>query len=259
MAGLMTTAQQQILELIDPRLLAQHMDPDLGYLDVLGPASVTDSPVAQRIWNSRIMASVYERTWRHSAAYVLSGVTKPAELKRAAAAIDVSQRHRLLDVACGPGNFTGYLARRLPPGGLAVGLDMSVAMLRQAIADNADQRAGYLRADAHCLPFGDESFDGVCCFAALYLVPDPYRVINEMTRVLATGGRIAILTSCTRGPGWLSEASFRAARRRGVFAFGATEITTALEGSGFCGIEQQIRGVSQFVSATKGSTGGAAE
>ncbi len=45
------------------------------------------------------------------------------------------------------------------------------------------------------LPFADATFDAVCCFGALYLMPEPFRVAREMVRVLRPGGRVAILTS----------------------------------------------------------------
>ena len=105
---------------------------------------------------------------------------------------------RVLDVGCGPGNFT----RRFAPvvgDGLVVGLDASRTMLagrRRAGALNI----AYVRGDAGALPFRAASFDGICCFAALYLIEEPMRAIDEMVRVLAPGGRLALLSSCNRGP-----------------------------------------------------------
>ena len=79
--------------------------------------------------------------------------------------------------------------------GLAVGLDISVPMLTRAVLDNSGPRTCYVRGDAGTLPFGDETFDAVCCFGALYLMPEPFQVAREMVRVLRPGGRVAILTS----------------------------------------------------------------
>src|SRR5205807_10475399 len=129
--------------------------------------------------------------------YVASGVTTGAEQRRAADALHLSGAQRLLDVACGPGNFTGQLAQLLPDGGLAIGLDISEPMLTRAVLDNSGPRTCYVRRDASTLPFGDETFDAVCCFGALYLMPEPFRVAGEMMRVLRPGGRVAILTTHT--------------------------------------------------------------
>jgi SAM-dependent methyltransferase len=48
-------------------------------------------------------------------------------------------------------------------------------------------------ADAHCLPFETDSVDGVVCEALLEHVPNPSKVIQEITRVLKPGGRAYIL------------------------------------------------------------------
>ena len=55
-------------------------------------------------------------------------------------------------------------------------------------------------ASATDLPFRDGSFDAVCCFAALYLIEEPLRAVAEIARVLAPGGRVALLSSVARGP-----------------------------------------------------------
>ncbi len=91
-------------------------------------------------------------------------------------ALHLSGARRLLDVDCGPGNFTGPLARRLPDGGLAVGQDISEPTLTRAVLDSSGPRTCYVRGDASTLPFGDETFDAVCCFGALYLMREPFRV-----------------------------------------------------------------------------------
>ncbi|MBP1159456.1 ubiquinone/menaquinone biosynthesis C-methylase UbiE [Rhodococcus sp. PvR099] len=48
------------------------------------------------------------------------------------------------------------------------------------------------------MPFDDGTFDAVCCYAALYLVPEPMTVVDEMIRVLSPGGRIAVMTGYGR-------------------------------------------------------------
>ena len=80
----------------------------------------------------------------------------------------------VLDVACGPGNFTREFAQIVGAGGLAVGIDASATMLARAVADTTRPASvAYVRGDAEALPFRDASFDAVCCFAALHLFADP--------------------------------------------------------------------------------------
>ena len=82
-----------------------------GFLDVLGES--TSSPVptfAQRAMNSPFVATVYERLWRPPRS--TSPAASPREPSSAARHRPCVCRvlKRLLDVACGPGNFTGPLA-----------------------------------------------------------------------------------------------------------------------------------------------------
>ncbi|ORB12994.1 class I SAM-dependent methyltransferase [Mycobacterium noviomagense] len=225
-----------------------------GYLDVLGES--TESPVptfAQRAMNSPFVATVYERLWRPAAFFVASGVTTSAEQRRAATALRLSQANRLLDVACGPGNFTGPLARQIPPGGLAVGFDISEPMLSRAVADNSGPGICYVRGDARELPFADETFDAVCCFGALYLMPDPFGVAREMVRVLRPGGRIAILTSYARQPAPVRYAMTAGARMIGLRLFDRHAFVELFRSAGLVDVEQQTQRALQFVAAGKPS------
>ena len=48
---------------------------------------------------------------------------------------------------------------------------------------------------AHAIPFADNTFDVVTCLAALYLIPDPLPVVDELVRVTRPGGEIVVFTS----------------------------------------------------------------
>ena len=97
----------------------------------------------------------------------------------------------VLDVACGPGNFSREFARAVGDDGLVVGIDASRTMLARGVDDLEARGLGNLaliRGDATALPFRDASFDAVCCFAALHLFADPFAALDEMRRVLAPAG-----------------------------------------------------------------------
>src|SRR2546423_13727787 len=104
----------------------------------------------------------------------------------------------VLDVACGPGNFTREFARAVGDDGLAVGIDASKTMLARGAAEleaGGLANLALIRGDATALPFRDGSFDGLCCFAALHLFADPFAALDEMRRVLRAGGGVARLSS----------------------------------------------------------------
>lgn len=233
--------------LLDKSAVLRH-----GFLDVLGES--TSSPVptfAQRAMNSPFVATVYERLWRPTSFYLASGVTTRAEQRRAAAALHLADTGRLLDVACGPGNFTVPLAAHLPPGGLAVGFDISEPMLTRAVLDNSTPRTCYVRGDARELPFGAETFDAVCCFGALYLMPEPFRIAREMVRVLRPGGRIAILTSYSGQAPPIRYALSTVARAIGLTMFDGHAFVDLFAAAGLVDIEQHAQRALQFVTAAK--------
>jgi SAM-dependent methyltransferase len=223
-----------------------------GFLDVLGESASSPIPtVAQRAMNSPFVATVYERIWRPTAFYLASGVTTRAEQRRAASTLRLATAKRLLDVACGPGNFTGPLARQLPDGGLAVGFDISEPMLTRAVLDNNASDTCYVRGDARALPFADATFDAVCCFGALYLVPDPFRVAGEMLRVLGPGGRIAVLTSYVSDAPLLGQALSTGAGVIGLTMFDRRAFVDLFKSAGLVDVEQHTQRALQFVAATK--------
>jgi ubiquinone/menaquinone biosynthesis C-methylase UbiE len=99
----------------------------------------------------------------------------------------------VLDVGCGTGDFLRLLAPMVSPG-KAVGLDLSETMIAEASqrsqggSDNVSFRSGSVLD----LPFQDGSFDRVIATQLLLHVPDPWRALTEMKRVLASSGLISV-------------------------------------------------------------------
>jgi SAM-dependent methyltransferase len=224
-----------------------------GYTDLLGRAAIGPRSLAQRAMSSPAVAAIYQHIWRPImvAAMSLHGMSIVAERERAAAALCLGGRQRVLDVACGPGNFTSFFADQLAGDGFVIGLDNSVPMMARAVRDNSCARAVYMRGDALDLPFNDRVFDVVSCFAALHLVPEPLGVLNEMLRVLAPGGRIAVMTTYGRESVLVQKALELGATICGVRVFDRTTVPTFFAAAGLIDVEQQLRGISQFVVARR--------
>ncbi|MBY8855634.1 methyltransferase domain-containing protein [Nocardia sp. CA2R105] len=206
--------------------------------------------LARRLMNHPAFALVYERVWRPTSFFLVSGRTMGADRADAVRALRLDRPRTVLDIACGPGNFTRHLSEENAPGGHAVGIDFSVPMLRQARADNTGPDVSYVRGDARQLPFPDESFDAVCCFGALYLIPDPLVAAREMVRVLAPGGRIAISTSY-RHPNWFGRVSASICGLIGVRFFDNDVFPKLFAEAGLVDVEQQVHGLLQYLSATR--------
>jgi ubiquinone/menaquinone biosynthesis C-methylase UbiE len=164
--------------------------------------------------------------------------------------LSLSPGDGVLDVACGTGNFTRDFARSVGPDGLVVGIDVSQTMLVRAVADT--RRAGleqvaYVRGDAQELPFREQSFDAVCCFAALHLFADPMRALDRMTAALTPGGRIALFTSARARSTPLRTFESLLTARSGARLFEREEVVRALRERGFTEVRQRLTGVTQFV------------
>lgn len=110
--------------------------------------------------------------------------------------LGVAPGERVLDVGCGGGAVTRALAQRVAPGGQAVGVDASSALLKVArelagkagIGDTVEFKQG----DCRSLPFADASFDAVVAATTLSHVPDSARAVAEMIRVTRPGGRVGV-------------------------------------------------------------------
>jgi len=100
--------------------------------------------------------------------------------------------HRVLEVGVG----TGISLGAYPPYVKVVAIDSSSEMLEQAqvkIKENDWRHIELAQGNALSLDFPDESFDVVCAFHVISVVPDPRRAMAEMRRVCKPGGRIVIV------------------------------------------------------------------
>jgi SAM-dependent methyltransferase len=92
--------------------------------------------------------------------------------------------HTVLDVGCAEGMYAFSAARANT---VAVGMDISETKLQRAASYAAKfevaDKAFFLSADGHHLPFGDDSFDMVICSQVLEHLSDPELAMRELARV----------------------------------------------------------------------------
>lgn len=113
---------------------------------------------------------------------------------------DISEGHRVLDVAAGAGEQSISVAKRVGPSGYVLATDISANILEfakqmavQAGLNNIETKV----MDGENLEMEDESFDAVISRVGLIYFPDQQKALKEMLRVLKPGGRVAAIVYST--------------------------------------------------------------
>jgi ubiquinone/menaquinone biosynthesis C-methylase UbiE len=138
-------------------------------------------------WNS--FAKKYDR-------FILNNVSKTYEILCNNLVRDVSKTGQVLEIATGTGIIAIHLSMHVQS---ITAIDIAPEMIsiakekcaRQSI-HNIDFRIG----DSCNLEFPDNTFDTVIASNVLHLLFHPNRALQEMKRVLTSGGRIIIPTYC---------------------------------------------------------------
>lgn len=141
-------------------------------------------------WNSFGRANASQK-WRRQSAAMGNDMTRAI-----VAAAQVRSGMRVLDIACGTGEPAISLAAVLVDDGDVVGVDISPAPLKIA-EERAIQRGlsnvTFQQADAHELPFPNNSFDCITSRLGIMFFSDLPRALSEMRRVLKPTGRAILL------------------------------------------------------------------
>ncbi|MEM7539152.1 MAG: methyltransferase domain-containing protein [Chloroflexota bacterium] len=127
----------------------------------------------------------------------------------------------VVDLGCGTATFTCEMARMVGETGVVHAVDIQQPMLQKAQARvksvGCDNNVQFHCAGVYQLPLPDHSVDLVVAISTLTEVPDRFRALTEVRRILKPGGRLAIseeLLATSFVPAslvrhWVEEAGFR--------------------------------------------------
>lgn len=114
--------------------------------------------------------------------------------------VDSAGPLEVLDLACGTGDFSLAIARRMEKKGIAghvSGVDLSEGMLavmkEKIVAAGLSERISTALGDGENLPFADGSFDRVTIAFGIRNFEHREAGLREMLRVLRPGGRLVLL------------------------------------------------------------------
>ena len=153
-------------------------------------------------------SSLWEQVWGEHMHHGYYGADGRDPKERRQAQIDlieellrwanVTQAENILDVGCGIGGSSLYLAEKF--GAKATGITLSPVQANRAIerAQSAKLNAHFQVANALEMPFADDSFDLVWSLESGEHMPDKVKFLQECHRVLKPGGTFIFATWCHR-------------------------------------------------------------
>lgn len=110
----------------------------------------------------------------------------------------ISEGMQVLELGCGSGAYTTFVARAVEPKGKVYALDIQRKMLDQLQRklekpENQDiHNVELVQASAYELPFADAFLDLVYMITVLQEIPDRHRALLEAHRVLKPSGILAV-------------------------------------------------------------------
>jgi SAM-dependent methyltransferase len=178
-----------------------------GIFDFLPPGSRSSvSDPFESSYGEFYDAAMTQRRWIVDLGRLVWDSDMNVMLDSMAAGASSDPDETVLDVPVGGGTS---LALGADIGGLLVGVDRSLPMLRRASrrrrTARLESKTLLLRGDACALPLSNGSVDRALCFNGLHIIKDRSTVLREISRVLKPGGHLVgstLVTDTTLMSAW---------------------------------------------------------
>ena len=117
-----------------------------------------------------------------------------SEFRAIVASLPLRPGDRVLDLACGDGAFSRWMAAA---GANVVAVDLSRRFLafaqREIQSKVSAEPVDFVQADFRRLPLREDQFDLVWCAQSLYSLPDPLEALQTMRQKTKPGGFVAVI------------------------------------------------------------------
>lgn len=136
---------------------------------------------------------IYEPVVVNGAFKLFGGNLNDLAIEQGRRAAEVAEGGPILDMPVGTAYFTAKLARA--HAGLVVGSDIAWGMVARSMEVAEEEATPNLRcvqADAHALPFPDDTFPAVMCTNGLQVIPGLAPTIAELARVTKPDGYLFV-------------------------------------------------------------------
>jgi arsenite methyltransferase len=135
---------------------------------------------------------------------LMGDILRPGDMAltaRLAEIAGIERNHSVLDIGCGKGMTTTFLASKYDVH--IVGIDLSNEMVSfcrsKTGEEDSAKRLSFLVGEGESLPFRDSAFDIVITESAFSLLPDKELAARDIQRVLKSGGRLIMSDFILRG------------------------------------------------------------
>ena len=158
------------------------------------------SELWEKIWGEHMHHGYYGRGGTYKVERPQAQIDLIEELLFFAGVTSQNPPQNIIDVGCGIGGSTLYLAEKF--GAQATGITLSSVQAsrarERAINANLEKQVTFEVANALEIPFADNSFDLVWSLESGEHMPDKAKFLEECYRVLQPGGKLILATWCHR-------------------------------------------------------------